>query len=82
MAKAALNMMTRTAGLEYILDGIYMTSVDTANFEKVIRGFDAPLSEADGAARVIHPVFHGISLKEEENPYFAVFLKDFKAFPW
>ena len=29
MAKAALNMMTRTSGLEYQMDGIYMTAVDT-----------------------------------------------------
>ena len=29
MAKAALNMMTRTCGLEFEMDGIYMTSVDT-----------------------------------------------------
>ena len=29
MAKAALNMMTRTAALEYQEDKIYMTSVDT-----------------------------------------------------
>uniref|UniRef100_A0A0K2TTZ6 Uncharacterized protein n=1 Tax=Lepeophtheirus salmonis TaxID=72036 RepID=A0A0K2TTZ6_LEPSM len=95
MAKAALNMMTRTAGLEFILDNVYMTSVDTgwvtderpqhqAVYEKVIRGFDAPLSEEDGAARVVHPIFQGLSLKEEDDkkPYFAVFLKDFKAHPW
>ena len=29
MAKAALNMMTRTCGLEFEMDNIYMTSVDT-----------------------------------------------------
>ncbi|CAB4070163.1 unnamed protein product [Lepeophtheirus salmonis] len=58
----ALNMMTRTAGLEFILDNVYMTSVDTgwvtderpqhqAVYEKVIRGFDAPLSEEDGGSK-------------------------------
>ena len=29
MAKAALNMMTRTAGTHYAESGIYMTAVDT-----------------------------------------------------
>ena len=29
MAKAALNMMTRTAGLHYSMSNIYMTAVDT-----------------------------------------------------
>lgn len=29
MAKAALNMMTRTSGMEFVMDGIYMTAVDT-----------------------------------------------------
>jgi hypothetical protein len=29
MAKAALNMMTRTSAADYVRDGIYMNSVDT-----------------------------------------------------
>ncbi len=29
MAKAALNMLTRTAAADYARDGIYMNSVDT-----------------------------------------------------
>lgn len=90
MAKAALNMMTRTSGLEYQLDGIFMTAVDTgwvtderphsqAVFE-ANKGFTVPLSCQDGAARVYQPVIHG--LNPENQPYFAVFLKNYQVHPW
>ena len=39
-----------------------------------------PLSHEDGAARVYHPVWHG--LQEDSQPYFATFLKNFKPHPW
>ena len=92
MAKAALNMMTRTSGLEYQMDGIYMTSVDTgwvtderphhqSSHERQAKDFEAPLDCKDGAARVLHPVFHGYS-KKEVTPFFSVFIKDFKVHPW
>ena len=91
MAKAALNMLTRTSGLEYQMDGIYMTAVDTgwvtderpfhqAQHEIDAKGFTPPLDCQDGAARVYHPVIHG--LNPENSPYFAVFLKDFKPKSW
>ncbi|TRY70962.1 hypothetical protein TCAL_11624 [Tigriopus californicus] len=90
MAKAALNMMTRTSGLEFQLDGIFMTAVDTgwvtderphaqAVYE-ADRGFTVPLNCRDGAARVYQPVIHGLS--PENQPYFAVFLKNYKVHPW
>ena len=90
MAKAALNMMTRTSGLELELDKIYMTAVDTgwctderphrqAQYE-ADGGFVVPLTTEDGAARVYHPILHG--LKENNLPYFSVFLKNFKPHPW
>ena len=93
MAKAALNMMTRTSGLEFQLDKIYMTSVDTgwvtderpyqqAQHESML-GFLPPLDCQDGAARVYHPIVHGLSKDtsgkyKNNQPYFSVFLKDFK----
>lgn len=91
MAKAALNMMTRTSGEDYAQDGIYMTSVDTGwvTDEKPTvqrlrdqeeNGFFAPLDIVDGMARIYHPVAHGIA--KEEKPYYGVFLKDYAPCPW
>lgn len=67
MAKAALNMMTRTSAQDYIKDNIYMTAVDTGwiNDEKPIEramkheerhDFQTPLDEIDAASRVLDPV--------------------------
>ncbi len=90
MAKAALNMMTRTSAEGYAQAGIYMTSVDTgwitdenpAPKKEVLRdhGFVPPLDVIDGAARVLAPVVDGINLPE--TPPFGVFLKDYKISPW
>ena len=90
MAKAALNMLTRTSGVEFRKDNIYMTAVDTgwvtderpfhqAMYEQA-KGFQVPLDTIDGASRVYHPIAKGLTEKEE--PYFAVFLKDYKPSPW
>ena len=64
MAKAALNMMTRTSAQDYARSGIYMCSVDTGwitdenPHPKKSRlaedGFLTPLDEVDGAARPAH----------------------------
>src|SRR4029450_8882281 len=70
MAKAALNMMTRTSAQEMLdADGILMTAVDTGwtpdqrpLFSKVRlmdEGFHAPLDLVDGAARVYDPIVTG-----------------------
>ena len=71
MAKAALNMMTRTAAAELAeKHRVFMTAVDTGwiNDEnpreraaRIARDhhFQTPLDEIDAAARVLHPVFHG-----------------------
>jgi NAD(P)-dependent dehydrogenase (short-subunit alcohol dehydrogenase family) len=91
MAKAALNMMTRTSGDDYARDHIYMTSVDTGwvtdenptiKREKIQeeRGFFAPLDIIDGMARIYHPVAQGIN--DDAEPFFGVFLKDFAPCPW
>jgi NAD(P)-dependent dehydrogenase (short-subunit alcohol dehydrogenase family) len=89
MAKAALNMMTRTCGQDYARDGIYMTSVDTGwitdeNAEPVRaasrgRGFLPPLDILDGAARVVDPILRGVHHGERLA---GVFLKDYQVAPW
>ena len=90
MAKAALNMMTRTAALEYVDCDIYMTSVDTgwvsderpfhlAKREEK-KGFRLPLDCIDGAARVYDPIVTGYN--STEKPQYAVFLKDYNVYPW
>lgn len=67
MAKAALNMMTRTSAQDYRQDNIFMTAVDTGwiNDEKPIEkamkhkdkhDFQTPLDEIDAASRVLDPV--------------------------
>ena len=71
MAKAALNMMTRTAAADYARDGIYMNSVDTGwitdenplsrrERSQTERGFFTPLDVHDGAARVLAPVYDAL----------------------
>lgn len=89
MAKAALNMLTRTsAGEMFETDGILMTAVDTGwitderpHFTKVRlaeEGFHAPLDLVDGAARVYDPIVRG----EAGEDLFGHFLKDYKPSPW
>jgi NAD(P)-dependent dehydrogenase (short-subunit alcohol dehydrogenase family) len=89
MAKAALNMLTRTsAGEMFETDGILMTSVDTGwitderphptKVRLAEEGFHAPLDLVDGAARVYDPVVQG----ESGTDLFGVFLKDYKPSNW
>jgi len=89
MAKAALNMLTRTSSQEMLeTDGILMTAVDTGwitderphPMKKRLAddGFHAPLDLVDGAARVYDPIIRG----EAGEDIFGVFLKDFDASEW
>ena len=95
MAKAALNMFTRTCG-SYLKDiGIYMTCVDTGwvspmNEMNSLLDKDkknsyenefvnVPLDELDGAMRVLHPIIEGIKNK---NYLFGILLKDYVKSPW
>lgn len=90
MAKAALNMLTRTSAADYAADGIYMTSVDTGwitdekphpGAERVrAAGFFTPLDCVDGMARVYDPIARGVN--EPGEPFFGVFLKDYAPYPW
>lgn len=89
MAKAALNMLTRTSATEMLeTDGILMTAVDTGwitderpHHTKVRlaeEGFHAPLDLVDGAARVYDPIVRG----EAGEDVFGVFLKDYRPAAW
>ena len=91
MAKAALNMMTRTSAADYAESGIYMNSVDTGwitdenplpKKQRVQQetGFFAPLDSTDGMARCYDPIARGIN--EPGEPLFGHFLKDFKPYAW
>ena len=89
MAKAAVNMLTRTSAREmFETDGILMTSVDTGwitderphptKVRLAEEGFHAPLDLVDGAARVYDPVVRG----EAGDDVFGVFLKDYEPSAW
>ena len=91
MAKAALNMMTRTSAQDYALSGIFMNSVDTGwitqenpfhTQERLYQeeGFVPPLDEIDGMARIYDPIASG--LYSTEMPLFGHFLKDYKPYFW
>ena len=95
MAKAALNMLTRTCGKYMEKNGIYMTCVDTGwvshmnEMNKIIDDetkeyaenemATVPLDELDGAMRVLHPIIEGIKNKK----YFSgILLKDYIKSKW
>ena len=89
MAKAALNMLTRTSAEEmFETDGILMTSVDTGwitderphptKVRLAEEGFHAPLDLVDGAARVYDPIVQG----EAGIDLYGVFLKDYARSDW
>ena len=90
MAKAALNMLTRTSAADYAKSGIYMNSVDTGwiNDENPLEraantaakhNFQTPIDEVDAAARILDPVFMGIA--GTSRP-FGKFYKDYKETEW
>jgi NAD(P)-dependent dehydrogenase (short-subunit alcohol dehydrogenase family) len=90
MAKAALNMMTRTAAPDYAADGIHMNSVDTgwvtdedpvlvARRKTEENGFHPPLDIVDGAARIVDPIFDGLNTGRH---VWGQFLKDYRPTAW
>ncbi len=90
MAKAALNMMTRTAAADYQGDGIHMNSVDTgwvtdedpaelAARKLAEHRFHPPLDIVDGAARIVDPIISGVKSGEH---VWGKFLKDYRPTDW
>jgi NAD(P)-dependent dehydrogenase (short-subunit alcohol dehydrogenase family) len=63
MAKAALNMFTRTCGKNYIKENIVLICVDTGwNNSQYPDSYDiqTPVDCVDGASRILDPIFRNL----------------------
>lgn len=88
MAKAALNMLTRTSAADLATRGIHACSVDTgwvtdekplpARERHAATGWRPPLDIVDGAARIYHPIVQG----QAGSPVHGVLLKDYRPVDW
>jgi NAD(P)-dependent dehydrogenase (short-subunit alcohol dehydrogenase family) len=92
MAKAALNMLTRTSAEDLAkTHRIYMNSVDTGwindenpldKASKIAKHnlFQTPIDEIDAAARILDPVFTGVN--GDGPKIYGKFLKDYRESEW
>lgn len=91
MAKAALNMLTRTIAHEFSQRSIYVNSVDPGwvsdqrPHDMVIAaqnsgGLVPPIDYADGAARVMHPII--LAANDPTNAYHGKLLRHFRVASW
>jgi NAD(P)-dependent dehydrogenase (short-subunit alcohol dehydrogenase family) len=88
MAKAALNMLTRTSAAEFATHRIYMSSVDTGwvtderpfptQQKMKAAGFQPPLDVVDGASRIYHPIIAG----QSGAPFWGALLKHYRKVRW
>jgi len=89
MAKAALNMMTRTSADDFAKSGIFMNAIDTGwityenptelTARKQELGLEPPIDEEDGAARILDPVFTAYATGQSA---FGMFYKDYHPSKW
>jgi NAD(P)-dependent dehydrogenase (short-subunit alcohol dehydrogenase family) len=90
MAKAALNMMTRTSATDYYGDGLHMNSVDTgwvtdedpaelAARKTAEHRFHPPLDIVDGAARIVDPIISGFNTGKH---VWGQFLRNYQPTDW
>jgi NAD(P)-dependent dehydrogenase (short-subunit alcohol dehydrogenase family) len=89
MAKAALDMLTRSIAPDFATDRIHVTSVDPGwvsnmhaehvRARQYERGERPPLDAEDGAARVIDPI---LRVMRGERALSGVLLKDYEVYPW
>jgi NAD(P)-dependent dehydrogenase (short-subunit alcohol dehydrogenase family) len=89
MAKAALNMMTRTSADDWARAGVFMNAIDTGwityenpselTARKQELGLEPPIDEEDGAARILDPVF---TAYRSGRASFGMFYKDYLPSKW
>jgi len=89
MAKAAMNMITRTCAFDYAKQNIYMNSVDTGwityenpadiDRKKLELGLEPPIDEIDGAARILDPIFVTINTGDKK---WGLYWKDYLPTSW
>ncbi len=89
MAKAALNMLTRTASTQLSRSRIWMNSVDpgwisaqnpaASAAASTVRGWMPPLQLDDAAARVLAPV---ADRRDGQHPVHGILLKHYRPAPW
>ena len=89
MAKASLNMFTRTSAQDYLNSNILMNSVDTGwitdenpdwlRIKNEKKGLLPPLDAKDGASRLCDPIFQTIT---NDRIIYGSFLKDYMYTEW